>query len=1267
MKQRALPGDAIGIGIGIAPRGPPTKSHRRALPNANVAARDVSPAGGAVGGAFSKPSGPEDDAKKTLRLAFPSASARDARRGDVQQKPPSSFADAEAYRAHFCGALRAEMEETLRRARLDLERVASGVARSAAGEASRPAQRVNAARRGDDRDEAARISRAFRAGAASLGAAYHADCAVRFETFANGTRPSLAGGRRRGGDDDDDDEARRADSSAAAAPVAPPTTKTFLYLNDPDERRGGSSRAGAPRYCKGDLWVLANTARFESASSDGVGDKTKAPFAAAARALWHGPDKDGKMEIQLLCARPGALSGDRRAHRVYAMRAASSSSRALAEHDAFASMTAASFPLLPHVAGTPIVADRVGDVVAEDDGPRTSENAPLSAPSARVVRETHGLNRDQSFAVSAALRATVEAARRVPVGDRTVSPVRLVHGPFGSGKTRASASFVVEAASRLRDLNRPDFRVLLTAHTNVAVDRLCKALLEMGFDDFVRVGALRKMDPAVLSRSLHVAASGSRNGADENEPVLGRGGRPLRGKGADHARELRAMLRDATNARERAALARELRETQEGKADARARALGKCRVVAATAASCANECLRDSTFALVVLDEASQITEPAFVAAVAPFGCETLVAVGDPKQLGPVVENDGSLERNEANDEESRKVSAARSRSLFARLAEAGHAPTLLRAQYRCHPALSAVANACFYGGALEDGVAARDRAPLLCVARATLNENENVASLATPMPPLVWADVATSTGPSRDVAYDKSRSAFSLREARVAALVVNRLVTLGICPSEIGVVTLFRAHARAVERALDALVETSVDGDGTKTPSAPPLRDVRVASEGPLSEKPPPLASLRSTQVSTVDAFQGQEKEVIVLSLCGGGGGAFASDERLNVALTRAKRHLIVLGDSRDPASKSAEAWRLCLRTARRAPCGFVDAGSVRSEAATRAWLAGWRRNDEAPIAGRDRDREPDPPSLRRDEDARAEETFTRDEKSDGDENNSDHDDDDDDDDDDDASLASPSPSPDPFDPIVLSGDEDTLFVPAGSPLSRSPLSRRVFGKETAAAKRRVASGSASPLAKKKKKALLQVEPRAGEELLSSPREKKTKRRRESLDAEPAARCASPDPDLDSLPPARLLFHDALRGVSFGPEQYWRAYCDLHRGALYGDKSARARVECSRLGAVLATHFGLDLGARDGVKSSWDSSSTRRVVTSAVLPGMATFVHATHGHRWTRLRNLIEAFDDAETLAKDPAGFGAHVLEDARTQEEDEAGASAFADGNAT
>ena len=45
------------------------------------------------------------------------------------------------------------------------------------------------------------------------------------------------------------------------------------------------------------------------------------------------------------------------------------------------------------------------------------------------------------------------------------------------------------------------------------------------------------------------------------------------------------------------------------------------------------------------------------------------------------------------------------------------------------------------------------------------------------------------------------------------------------------------------------------------------------------------------------------------------------------------------------------------------------------------------------------------------------------------------------------------------------------------------------------------------------------------------------------------------------------------------------------------------------------------------------------------VLPGMETFVHATHGWRWTRLDTLIDRFDDRERLAAEVGGFGEHVV----------------------
>ena len=94
-------------------------------------------------------------------------------------------------------------------------------------------------------------------------------------------------------------------------------------------------------------------------------------------------------------------------------------------------------------------------------------------------------------------RVEDEAGRALSTPSLTVSPVRLIHGPFGSGKTSTLAAFIVAAAERLGE-SKAEARILVSAHTNVAVDRLCKALLDVGFGDFVRVGSLRKMDPAVL-------------------------------------------------------------------------------------------------------------------------------------------------------------------------------------------------------------------------------------------------------------------------------------------------------------------------------------------------------------------------------------------------------------------------------------------------------------------------------------------------------------------------------------------------------------------------------------------------------------------------------------------------------------------------------------------------------------------------------------------------------------------------------------------------
>jgi superfamily I DNA and/or RNA helicase len=101
--------------------------------------------------------------------------------------------------------------------------------------------------------------------------------------------------------------------------------------------------------------------------------------------------------------------------------------------------------------------------------------------------------------------------------------------------------------------------------------------------------------------------------------------------------------------------------------------------------------------------------------------------------------------------------------------------------------------------------------------------------------------------------------------EAELAASEVRRLLGLGVAPADIGVITPYDAQAQR----LRGLLLPEVEG---------------------------------GLEVDTVDGFQGREKDAIVLSLVRsndqGDLGFLADIRRMNVALTRARRKLVVIGD---------------------------------------------------------------------------------------------------------------------------------------------------------------------------------------------------------------------------------------------------------------------------------------------------------------------------------------------------------------------------------
>lgn len=205
--------------------------------------------------------------------------------------------------------------------------------------------------------------------------------------------------------------------------------------------------------------------------------------------------------------------------------------------------------------------------------------------------------------------------------------------------------------------------------------------------------------------------------------------------------------------------------------------------------------------------------------------------------------------------------------SLFERLVNRGVRPLLLEAQYRMHPALACYPSYAAYEGRLHTGV--------------NREERREPKGFNWPLPgvPMAFVPVA-GREEQMGTSYQNSQEA----EALVNAL--RKLMSGANAPTggQVGVITPYAAQARL------------------------------------LRQKLPP-----SVEVSSVDGFQGREKEVVLVSACRAnqkGEVGFLNDRRrLNVTLTRARRGLLVFGhDKTLKAEKSA--WWPWLEWAERVGC---------------------------------------------------------------------------------------------------------------------------------------------------------------------------------------------------------------------------------------------------------------------------------------------------------------------------------------------------------
>lgn len=263
-------------------------------------------------------------------------------------------------------------------------------------------------------------------------------------------------------------------------------------------------------------------------------------------------------------------------------------------------------------------------------------------------------------------------------------------------------------------------------------------------------------------------------------------------------------------------------------------------VIGATPFATRSQRLGGVEFETVIFDEASQITLP--LAIMGMLSAKRYIFIGDQQQLPPVLMTRHGAEALRA--------------SVFGTLVDR-HFDTMLTESYRLSTELAEWPSAQFYQDKLKPTPEAAGRR----VAYAT--------------PPGRWTDVLDPERPKVFVdLLHRNTTTRSHSEADVVASLIGALVEVNFPLDQIGVVTPYRAQAREIRNLLRSVI---VDPD-----------------------------QRRQVVVDTVERMQGQERDLIIFSLATSN-PAFASQlaefffqpERLNVAITRPRKKLIIVGSS--------------------------------------------------------------------------------------------------------------------------------------------------------------------------------------------------------------------------------------------------------------------------------------------------------------------------------------------------------------------------------
>jgi ATP-dependent RNA/DNA helicase IGHMBP2 len=418
----------------------------------------------------------------------------------------------------------------------------------------------------------------------------------------------------------------------------------------------------------------------------------------------------------------------------------------------------------------------------------------------------------------------------------SANDVAVIHGPPGTGKTTT----LVHA---IRLTLQTERQVLVCAPTNTAVDLLSEKLLEQGVS-VLRVGHPARISEELMGTSVDGQVQSStyykdikslRKNAEEYFRMAGKYKRVF---GREDAQQRAAFYSEAKNCLKEARLLEDHVVNE---------LFANAQVICCTPVTSTHRALSKKTFNTLFFDEASQALEP--MTWIPILKCKRVIFSGDHFQLPPVVKSIDA--KKEGLDV-----------TLLDTCMKLEGSSSLLTRQYRMHNAIMSFSNTYFYKNELEADVSVKD---------ALLDATSDSDFLSKPV------ELVDTAGCSFDELQNPETLSLSNKgEADLLYKHLNLLLEQYEYSKQdqkisIGIISPYKEQIELLKEKL---------------------------AEQDFSNKP-----ISEISVKTIDGFQGEERDVIYISLVRSNSNSeigFLSDiRRMNVALTRAKKKLVVIMDT--------------------------------------------------------------------------------------------------------------------------------------------------------------------------------------------------------------------------------------------------------------------------------------------------------------------------------------------------------------------------------